>query len=131
MDGTLDAHGRRDLTRMSPAQAASRHYEEELAQYRSPREWWQIGTLPGGEPAGFVIPAHNGYNPIIAYVGILPAYRGHGYIDELLAEGTRILAAENVPRIRASTDLGNIPMADAFRRAGWADFSHEINMTWD
>jgi RimJ/RimL family protein N-acetyltransferase len=130
MDGTLDAHGRRDLTRMSPAEAASRHYEEELAQYRSPREWWRIGTLPGGEPVGFVIPAHNGYNPIIAYVGVLPAYRGHGYIDELVAEGTRILAAENVPRIRASTDLGNVPMADAFRRAGWADFGHEINMTW-
>ena len=64
---------------------------------------------------------HNGYNPIIAYIGVLPAYRGHGYIDELLAEGTRILAAEDVPRIRASTDLGNVPMANAFRRAGWAD----------
>ena len=131
MDGTLDAHGRRDLTRMSAAKAASRHYEEELARYRSPREWWRIGALPDGEPAGFVIPAHNGYNPIIAYIGVLPAYRGHGYIDELLAEGTRILAAEDVPRIRASTDLGNVPMANAFRRAGWADFSHEINMTWD
>jgi RimJ/RimL family protein N-acetyltransferase len=131
MDGTLDAHGRRDLTQMSPAQAAARHYQGELAQYRSPREWWQIARLPGGAPAGFVIPAHNGYNPIIAYIAVLPAYRGNGYIDELLAEGTRILAAQDVPRIRASTDLGNVPMAAAFRRAGWAQFGRQINMTWD
>jgi GNAT superfamily N-acetyltransferase len=98
---------------------------------QSPREWWRIGTAPGGEPAGFVIPAHNRYNPIIAYIGVLPAFRGQGYIDELLAEGTRILAAAGVPRIRATTDVGNVPMARAFRRAGWADFGHEINMTWD
>ena len=130
MDSTLDAHGLRDLTRMSPAQAAGNHYQDELAQYKSPREWWRIASLPGGEPTGLVIPAHNGYDPIIAYIGVRPGYRGHGYVDELLAEGTRILAAEGVPRIRASTDLGNVPMASAFRRAGWADFGHEINMTW-
>jgi ribosomal protein S18 acetylase RimI-like enzyme len=120
----------RDLTRMSPAQAAGHHYQEELAQYKSPREWWRIAALPGGEPVGFVIPAHNGYDPIIAYIGVRPGYRGRGYVNELLAEGTRILAAEGVPLIRASTDLGNVPMASAFLRAGWADFGHEINMTW-
>jgi GNAT superfamily N-acetyltransferase len=131
MDGTLDTHGRRDLERMSAAQAASMHYEEELARYRSPREWWRIGVLPDGEPAGFVIPAHNGYAPIIAYIAVRPAYRGRGYIHELLAEGTRILAADSVPPIHASTDLGNVPMASAFRRAGWAEYGREINMTWD
>lgn len=130
MDGTLDAHGRDDLTRMSAQEAAVQQYEEELACYASPRGWWRIATLPHGEPVGFVIPAHNGYNPIIAYIAVLPQHRGNGYIDDILAEGTRILADQNVPRIRASTDLGNIPMANAFHRAGYINFEREINMTW-
>ena len=131
MDGTLDAHGRDDLTLMTPREAAAKHYDEELAQYTSPRDWWRIAELPGGEPAGFVIPAHNGYSAIIAYLGVVPAHRGHGYIADILAEGTRVLAAQNVPFIRASTDLGNVPMAAAFHRAGWVTTGHQIDMTWE
>ncbi|MFB6960977.1 GNAT family N-acetyltransferase [Streptomyces sp. NPDC056309] len=130
LDGTLDAHGRNDLTRMSTHEAAVKHYEGELARYTSPRDWWRVATLPHGEPVGFVIPAHNGYNPIIAYIAVLPAHRGKGYIDDILAEGTRVLAEQDVPRIRASTDLGNTPMAHAFHRAGYVNFEREINMTW-
>jgi RimJ/RimL family protein N-acetyltransferase len=130
MDGTLDAHGRDDLTRMPPREAAAKHYDEELALYTSPRDWWRIADLPGGEPVGFVIPAHNGYNAIIAYLGVVPAHRGHGYIADILAEGTRVLAAQDVPLIKASTDLGNVPMAAAFHRAGWVTTGHQIDMTW-
>jgi GNAT superfamily N-acetyltransferase len=130
LDGTLDAHGRDDLTRMSPSEAAAEQYHEELERYTSPRDWWRIATLPAGDPVGFVIPAHNGYNPIIAYLAVLPAHRGHGYIDEILAEGMRILAAQGVSKIRASTDLGNVPMAAAFCRAGWVTAEHVITMTW-
>jgi RimJ/RimL family protein N-acetyltransferase len=130
LDGTLDAHSHDDLARMSPREAAVRHYEDELARYTSPRDWWQIAALPSGQPVGFVIPARNDYNPIIAYVAVLPAFRGRGYIDDILAEGTRVLAGQGVPRIRASTDLGNVPMANAFYRAGYVNFEREINMTW-
>ena len=70
-----------------------------------PQEWWRIALRPDGDPVGFVIPARNSYQPIIGYIGVLPAHRGNGYIDDLLAEGTRILAAHDVPRIRAATDL--------------------------
>jgi RimJ/RimL family protein N-acetyltransferase len=130
LDGTLDAHSRDDLTRMTPRQAAEQQYEEELERYASPHEWWRIATLPGGEPVGFVIPAHNGYNPVIAYIGVVPKHRGNGYIDEVLAAGTRLLAAEGVPRIRAATDVGNVPMAKAFARAGYLTFERQIDMTW-
>ncbi|MER6982204.1 GNAT family N-acetyltransferase [Streptomyces carpinensis] len=130
LDGTLDAHSRRDLTRMSAAAAATRHYEDELARYTSPRDWWRIAVLPDGEPVGFVVPAHNGYNAIIAYLAVLPRHRGHGYIDDILAEGTRVLAEQDVSRVRASTDLGNLPMANAFRRAGYVNFGREIKMAW-
>jgi RimJ/RimL family protein N-acetyltransferase/GNAT superfamily N-acetyltransferase len=130
LEGTLDAHGRADLVTMSPEEAAIRQYQGELMSYESPRDWWLIAELPGGVPVGFVIPAHNGYHPIIAYIGVVPAHRGNGYVHEILAEGTRILAGQDVPRIRASTDLGNTPMAEAFRRAGWVNFGRTINMTW-
>jgi RimJ/RimL family protein N-acetyltransferase len=130
LDGTLDAHARADLATMSPGEAAVRQYEDELMSYESPRNWWRTAELPGGVPVGFVIPAHNGYNPIIVYIGVVPAHRGNGYVHEILAEGTRILAGQDVPRIRASTDLGNAPMAEAFRRAGWVNFGRTINMTW-
>jgi len=85
--------------------------------------WWA--------PVGFVIPAHNGYNAIIAYLGVVPAHRGHGYIADILAEGTRVLAAQHVLLIKASTDMGNVPMAAAFHRAGWVTTGHQIDMTWE
>jgi RimJ/RimL family protein N-acetyltransferase len=130
LDGTLDAHSRDDLTRMTARQAAQEQYHNELERYASPREWWRIATLPDGEPVGFVIPAHNDYNPIIAYLAVVPAHRGHGYIHDVLAVGTRLLAAQNVPRIRAATDVGNVPMAAAFARAGYVTFERKIDMTW-
>lgn len=130
LDGTLDAHSRTDLAVMSPRATAARHYDDELNRYPTPRDWWQIAELPGGEPVGFVIPANNGYYPIIAYLAVRPAHRGNGYIGEILAEGMRILVAAGASQIHASTDLGNVPMAKAFHRAGWVAYSHQIDMTW-
>ncbi|GAA3389613.1 GNAT family N-acetyltransferase [Streptomyces roseoviridis] len=133
MEGTLDAHGRADLASgLSPREAAELHYDEELAHYTTPRDWWRIAELPGtGEPVGFVVPARNNYHAIIAYIGVLPAHRGRGHIDDILAEGTRVLAAQDVPRIRAATDVGNVPMAQSFARAGYVTFGRAINFVWD
>jgi RimJ/RimL family protein N-acetyltransferase len=131
LDATLDAHSRADLARMSAHETAIKHYEQELANFSSPREWWRVATLgEHGEPVGFIIPARNAYHPVIAYLGVVPHHRGHGYVHGILAEGTRILAEVNVPRIRAATDLGNTPMADAFARAGYVNFERAINMAW-
>ncbi|MET8505770.1 GNAT family N-acetyltransferase [Streptomyces sp. NPDC004787] len=133
MRGTLDAHGRADLAAgLSRRQAAEQHYDEELAHYTTPREWWRIAELAEtGEPVGFVVPARNSYHAIIAYIGVLPAHRGRGLVDEILAEGTRVLAAQGVPRIRAATDIGNVPMARSFARAGYVNFERSINFVWD
>ncbi len=130
LEGTLDAHSRAELGGKPPAQVAAEQYDDEFLGYPSPPSWWRIATLMDGTPVGFVIPARNAYNPILAYIGILPAHRGKGHIDEVLAEGTRILAANGAPRIRASTDLGNVPMAKAFARAGYRTFERQLNLTW-
>jgi RimJ/RimL family protein N-acetyltransferase len=131
LEGTLDAHSRAALRQSPPERVAADQYDGEFTTYSSPRDWWRIATRLDGEPVGFVVPAHNGYNPIIAYIGVLPDHRGHGYVDEILAEGTRVLAANNVTRVRASTDVGNVPMANAFQRNGYAVFERQIDMTWD
>jgi RimJ/RimL family protein N-acetyltransferase len=129
-DGTLDGHTLEDLRSMSPREAARAHFDRELAHYRSPREWWLVGTLPDGEPVGFACPARNEYGPIIGYIAVRPAHRGKGYIDDLLGEATRLLAGRGVPRIRAATDVGNVPMARAFERAGYANFERVVTMVW-
>ncbi|MFE4213499.1 GNAT family N-acetyltransferase [Streptomyces sp. NPDC056844] len=132
MEGTLDAHGRQDLASgLSAREAAEKQYDEEFAGLRSPQEWWRIAELPDGEPVGFVVPARNNYHPMIAYIGVLPAHRGHGYIDDVLAEGTRVLAAQGVERVRAATDLGNVPMAKSFARLGYVNFERAFDMVWD
>ncbi|HEY3685893.1 MAG TPA: GNAT family N-acetyltransferase [Streptosporangiaceae bacterium] len=156
LEGTLDAHSQADLAEAVAETAATeaaaggeagagvrepgageralvamRQYDGEFRSYASPLEWHRVAELPGGEGVGFVVPARNSYNAIIAYIGVLPAHRGKGYIDDILAEGTRLLVAEaDPPRIRASTDLGNVPMARAFARAGYDDFEHQIDMVW-
>ena len=131
VSGTLDAHTIRELATMVPAEQAALQYDDEFARYKTPQSWWRVAEHPHGGPVGFVIPARNAYHAIIAYIGVLPASRGHGYVDEILGEGTRVLAAEAVPRIRAATDVGNVPMARAFSRAGYRIFERQLDMVWE
>ena len=131
LEGTLDAHSREDLDGATPREVAERQFEEEFARYTTPREWWRVATDESGEPVGFVIPARNSYHHIIAYIGVLPEHRGRGLIDGILTEGTRVLAEAGAPYIRASTDVGNVPMAAAFARGGYATFERIINLAWD
>ncbi|GGV07582.1 hypothetical protein GCM10010275_54770 [Streptomyces litmocidini] len=117
---------------LSAREAAEAHYDEEPARCSSPRAWWRVAELPGsGEPVGSVVPARNDHHHVIAYLGVLPAHRGHGYVDDILAEGTRILASTGVPRIRAATDLGNVPMEASFARAGHGTFERAVNCVGD
>jgi len=128
--GTLDAHTRLDLQTMTAAEAAREHFFGELDQQVSPRTNWQIALNLDGDVVGFVTPGHNHYHPVIGYLAVLPEHRGRGYIRDILAEGTAILANQGVDHIRAATDLDNTPMAMAFRRNGWHEFERSINMTW-
>ncbi|MDT0305724.1 GNAT family N-acetyltransferase [Streptomyces sp. DSM 44917] len=125
---TLDAHARR----AAAGGGARRAAEEELAFFRwcpSPREWWRVAHTPDGRPAGLVIPARNRAAPIVAFAGVLPEARGRGYGYDLLAECTHLLAAEGAERIVASTDMGNVPMARAFERAGYPVVEHRFCMS--
>ncbi len=93
--------------------------------------WWRIAELPTGEPVGFVIPARNNYHPIIAYIGVLPARRGHGYIDDLSPR------APGCWRPRAWSGSGRRPTSATYRwrspseRLGYVNFERAFNMVWD
>lgn len=121
-DGSLDAATRREVARGGAAAAA----EEDLDIYRSmpgDRDWWRVARDAEGTVVGFAIPSANGGGPVVGYLGVLPERRGQGYVDDLLAEITWILAANGAERIRADTDFANLPMAAAFERAGYSRFA--------
>ncbi len=115
---TLDAHALRAVARGGPGLAA----QEELEFFRwcpSPRAWWRLAWTPAGDLVGIEVPAHNPTTPVVGFIGVVPEQRGHGYGYDLLAECTHALVAEGADRIAAATDLGNVPMAASFARAGY------------
>ncbi|KAB8194488.1 GNAT family N-acetyltransferase [Nonomuraea phyllanthi] len=120
--GTLDFHTRQALLTMDPVEQA-REDVRDYASMRGERSWWRLAYTPGGDLAGVALPSANDGGPVVGYLGVVPEHRGHGYVDDLLGEITRFLAARGVKRIRADTDTGNVPMARAFERAGYRNFA--------
>lgn len=117
LDGTLDAHDRSTVAAHGLDKTAEMQLKD-LYWFPSPREWWQLAYDATGELVGFIMPARNYRMPTIGYIGVVPDQRGHGYVNDLLAEMAWRLA-ENAPgeEAGADTDFGNVPMAKAFARA--------------
>jgi ribosomal protein S18 acetylase RimI-like enzyme len=120
--GSLDRDTRDAVARLG----FDRQARETLNLYRGmrgSREWWRLAHTPDGKLAGFTIPSANEDFPVIGYLGVVPEMRGRGYACDLLAEATRILAEQGADRIRADTDMTNTPMAAAFERTRYRNFS--------
>jgi RimJ/RimL family protein N-acetyltransferase len=128
-DGSLDAHTAQRRARTG-REATARFEVEEMRDFPGPREWWRAAHTPDGEPVGFVLPTRAGDSHAVGYLGVVPEHRGRGYVHDLLGEGTRFLAVEqHAERIVANTDVGNVPMAAAFIRAGYADTGrHRVDL---
>ncbi|WP_433436781.1 GNAT family N-acetyltransferase [Nonomuraea sp. CA-141351] len=129
-EGSLDAQTRASVA----AKGVDVTAREELDFYlRAPgkREWWRIAYTHEGEVAGMAIPSATPYSVNVGYLGVVPEFRGRGYVDEVLAEITRIHAANGESRVTATTDVGNEPMAAAFRRAGFRNTEIRINLSND
>jgi RimJ/RimL family protein N-acetyltransferase len=115
-EGSLDRTtvvGRAAFGADRQARDAMRHY----LGMPGPRDWWRLAYTPQGSLAGLAIPSRNPDGPVAGYLGVVPELRGHGYVDDLLAEITHLLAAAGARQIQADTDLANRPMAAAFERA--------------
>jgi len=127
LTGTLDATSRKAAETSGPHVQARQDvlfYREHMNGQRS---WWRVAETRAGEVAGFGIPSQNTALPVVGYLGVLPEHRGQGYVDEILAEITRILVDDaSATRIHADTDLANRPMAAAFERAGYLNIGRRL-----
>ncbi len=122
-EGTLDRDMREERERRGPLEAARKFFaEEQDMDYES--GWWELACgKPDGALVGLIMPARNPTSPVIDYIGVVPERRGEGYVDDLLARGAATLLSADAGQIRADTDTANRPMADAFRRSGYAEFA--------
>lgn len=129
-DGTLDAHHREQLGRMTPREVA----EGELGYARPPmvvggRDRWRLAYTKDGELAGLVVPTDRGAGRGgMGYVAVLPAHRGRGYVAEILAEAVHVQLEHGATHVTANTDFGNRPMAAAFAAAGFRVTSNRIDL---
>lgn len=116
--GSLDVATHREVA----AVGVDRQAREDMDFYLGMpgrRDWWRLAFTPDGRLAGLAIPSATPHGPNVGYLGVVPELRGHGYVDDLLAEITRIHAIAGAQRITATTDTTNVPMAAAFDRAGY------------
>lgn len=126
-EGTHDRLIRQEREHAGPAQAAKDMFEDMQHLGYAPG-WWQLAYNQTGELVGFVMPSAN---HTVGYIGVVPEQRGHGYIDDLLACLTATFSAAGASSILADTDVANIPMANAFRRAGWKQFGRRQEYALD
>ena len=120
--GSLDIATKEGIARIG-ARAQAQEDVADLMMMPGPRELWRLAFDKSGELVGCAIPSANAGGPVVGYLGVVPAQRGHGYVDDLLAEITWILADEGATVIRADTDSTNLPTAAAFERLGYDRFA--------
>jgi RimJ/RimL family protein N-acetyltransferase len=131
-EGTLDRDMSEEREKQGPREAAREFFGEEQAMEYEPG-WWELAyDKPDGNLVGLIMPARNPTSPVIDYIGVVPERRGEGYVDDLLARGAATLLKAGADLLRADTDTANVPMAAAFRRAGYAEFAkrceYEVNL---
>ncbi|WP_410593161.1 GNAT family N-acetyltransferase [Amycolatopsis sp. lyj-23] len=125
--GSLDAHARQAVEEHG-IDAAAQEDLDIMKWMPGPRDWWRLAYTPEGELVGLSLPSRNVYDPVIGYIAVVPEQRGRGYAYDLLAEATHDLAGYGADRIIAGTDVGNVPMAKAFAKAGYRVVQHRIDL---
>ncbi|MFI5669902.1 dihydrofolate reductase family protein [Streptomyces sp. NPDC051704] len=116
--GSLDGETRRNLATMGP-EATAREEVDFYLGCPGERSWWRIARTPDGRVAGLALPSATPYGRNVGYLGVVPELRGQGYVDDVLAEITRVQVEAGAELITATTDTDNAPMAAAFARAGY------------
>jgi RimJ/RimL family protein N-acetyltransferase len=127
LEGSLDATTRKVAGEVGAEVQARLDVAFYRDKMRGDRAWWRVAETASGEAVGFGVPSRNTEFPVVGYLGVLPEHRGHGYVDDIVAEITRVLFAEaDADTIQADTDLANRPMAAAFERVGYRNFARRV-----
>ncbi|MEJ8672717.1 hypothetical protein WKI71_43400 [Streptomyces sp. MS1.AVA.1] len=106
--GSLDEETRRNIA-VKGAEATARDEMDFYLGCPGRREWWRVAHTPDGQVAGLALPSATPYARNVGYLGVVPEFRGHGYVDDLLTEITLIHAESGAELITATTDTGNAP----------------------
>lgn len=128
-DGSLDDSMRRDRQRLGREGEARKRLAFDLG-YPGADGRLVVAADGAGAVVGYVLPALDRDFAAIAEIGVAEPYRGRGHVDDLLAYGTRHLAAAGARRIVADTDCANVPMRAAFARAGYREFARRWDWSW-
>lgn len=110
-----------------------REAERRLARargYRAGPDWFQVGVDPTGTAVGYVVPGLAGEVPMILDIGVAAVFRGMSYLDNLLAEGLRLLGGAGASRVVADTDVANAPLRAAFARAAFREVRWRDDYEW-
>lgn len=127
LSGSLDVGCTREAALLGTDTQARSDVEFYRREMLGRRTWWRIVRTSSGEVVGFGIPSRNSAVPVVGYLGVLPEFRGRGFAAEILAEITKILAAQTHSQvIRADTDLTNHPMIAAFELVGYRDHARRL-----
>jgi ribosomal protein S18 acetylase RimI-like enzyme len=118
LEGTLDSWLTRNIEDHGLLEAARADFRDYQQMDHLP-EWWELAYLPDGELAGVIMGARNPSAAVVAYVGVVPRQRGHGFAVQLVRRGTEQLLASGADEIRGDCDRDNTAMVKAFRRAGY------------
>ena len=92
------------------------------------RDLWRIALLDG-EPVGVVLPQAFDEDPprgTLAYVAVLPRWRGKGLGRLLHRSGLQLLAEAGVKNYVGSSDVRNVPMLKTFAHNGCETVSTQI-----
>lgn len=120
-EDTLDRDDRATIEAQGPESAARQLFATLIDLDERP-DWWRLAFDRDGELVGLVVPQRfTEETGALNYVGVSPEMRGHGYGEDLIAEGTRVLEEQGVRRIIGDIDARNEPLVRALGRAGYVE----------
>jgi len=121
-EGTLDQRLGEERDEAGP-DAHAREFVAEMEELGRLPGWWQLGYDAAGELVGLVMLSGRLDWATIGYIGVVPARRGQGFINDLLVKGDAVLRETGIARGIADTDRANRPMDTALCRHGWREFA--------
>lgn len=122
---SLDREDKKHITPKNHLELVENIFNVDEGYFQYEKEWWELAYY-NGEIVGLIQPVvfkgceKNGLmEGTVHYIGIIPKFRGKGFINDLLLRATRVLQDIGVWRIFSDTDVENIPMRNAFEKAGY------------
>ncbi len=118
-EGTFDREDLTGIVSHGSKQAAILYFEL-LKEIDFNETWWRLAYDKKGEFIGLVVPQKFSEDKgAINYIGVTPAQRGKGYVNDLLWEGSRLMIEDGLQNLIADIDVQNHPLEKALELLGY------------